>query len=170
MTIYYAAGLVRKNIVTAAANHLGTDSRYQGMPSAAYIIGNAYTISREATLTGPDNRELVEALKQQGIMPMEEIYDALPEQSDRLTIEVPIGPEFTAAKMANLEKLVASRATLLMKVLGTDALPIERADDVLRFPWFPLDGKALVYSQLACALVRVAFPNNWERCKGHTNQ
>lgn len=156
MTIYYAAGPVRKNIVTAAANHLGTDSRYQGMPSAAYIIGNAYTISREATLTGPDNRELVEALKQQGIMPMEEIYDTLSEQSDRLTIEVPIGQEFTAAKMDNLEKLIASRDTLLKKVLGTDTLPIEQTDGVLKFPWFPVDGNAMVYSQLACALVRVA--------------
>jgi hypothetical protein len=156
MTIHYAAGPVRKNIVTAAANHLGTDSRYQGMPSAAYIVGNAYTISREATLTGPDNRELVEALKQQGFVPMEEIYDALPEHSDRLTIEVPIGPEFTAAKMDNLEKLIASRDTLLKKVLGADALPIEQTGGVLKFPWFPVDDNAMVYSQLACALVRAA--------------
>jgi hypothetical protein len=58
--------------------------------------------------------------------------------------------------MANLERLVASRAALLMKVLGTDALPVAQTPNTLKFAWFPEDGNAMVYSQLACALVRVA--------------
>jgi len=96
---------------------------------------------------------------------VEETYDAEfaePEneatqvQPNRLTIEVPIDSGFIPAKMDNLVKLVASRETLLKKVLGADALPIEQTESTLRFPWFPLDGNTQVYSQLACALVRTA--------------
>jgi len=124
-----------------------------------------YTITREWALTGPDDRALVEALREQGFEPTEEDYDAEPAeqaaeaarpQSDRQTIEVAVDESFTPAKMDNLVKLVASRETLLKKVLGTDALPIEQTPNSLMFEWFPLDGNAQVYSQLACALVRVA--------------
>ena len=164
MTIQYAAGPERKKLVAAAAAILGTKSTYAGMPSAAYIVDD-FSISKEWALTGPDDRDLVAALLMQGFEPVEESYDsddAEPEagvsqpQPDRLTIEIPIDSSFTPAKMANLENLVASRATLLKKVLGADALPIERTDNSLLFPWFPMDGNAEVYSQLVCALVRTA--------------
>jgi ribulose bisphosphate carboxylase small subunit len=156
MTIHYQAGTERKKLVAAAATHLGVSSSYQGMPSAAYIVGAEYTITRESALIGPDDHGLVEALRQQGFAPQEEHYDDRPEQPDRLTIEVPIGEDWTPDKLVNLEKLVASRAALLMKVLGVDSLPIEQTGSVLRFDWFPVDNNAMVYSQLVCALVRTA--------------
>jgi len=219
MTIQYAAGPERKKLAAAAATILGTKSIYAGMPSAAYIAGS-YSLSKEWSLTGPDDRGLVSALAEQGFEPVEEAYDTTPvaesklrlyraelcdpecpdrmeiisaendedavrqaygfaaggvvlleineldENFDivrgleippnRLVIEVPVGEEFTPAKMANLENLVASRATLLKKVLGADALSIERTDNSLLFPWFPMDGNVEVYSQLVCALVRTA--------------
>ena len=110
---------------------------------------------------GPDYRELIAELRQQDFEPTAEAYDnddPQPEQlePDKLTIEVPIGENWSLAKMTNLERLIASRETLLKKVLGTNVLPVEQADDVLRFPWFPVDDNAEVYGQLACALVRVA--------------
>ena len=159
MTIQYPAGSERKKLAAAVAEQLGTKATYAGAPTMAYIAGEGYTISREWALTGPNNRELIDALGQQGFIPVEESYDneeVQPKQPDRLTIEIPIGPEFTGSKLANLEKLVASRAALLKKVLGAEALPIEQANEVLRFPWFPVDNNAVVYGQLACALVRVA--------------
>ena len=159
MRIQYPTGPERKKLAAAVAAQLGTKATYAGAPTMAYIVGEGYTLSREWALIGPDDPGLVEILAGQGFVPVEEAYDneeVQPEQPDRLTIEIPIGPEFTADKMANLERLIASRAALLMKVLGTEALPIERADGVLRFPWFPVDGNALVYSQLASALVQVA--------------
>jgi len=76
---------------------------------------------------------------------------------DRLTIKVAIDENWTPAKMANLEKLIGSRATLLKKVLGTDALPVERTETSLLFGWFPMDDNAEVYNQLVCALVRTAM-------------
>jgi len=131
----------------------------------AYIAGD-YTITREWALTGPDDRDLAAALRQQGYEPVEQSYDAEPAgpefedpqpRPDRLTIEVAIDEGFTPAKMDNLTKLIASRETLLKKVLGADALPIGQTENSLLFEWFPLDSYAQVYSQLACALVRVAM-------------
>jgi len=155
MHIQYAAGPERKKLAAAAAEHLGTKSRYAGMPTAQYDVGE-YIISKEGTLTGPDDRDLVAALTQQGFEPMEEAYDAEPAEveaePDRLTIEIPIDSSFTPDKMDNLVKLIASRETLLKKVLGTDALPIEQGDGILRFPWFPADGNAEVYSQLVAEI------------------
>ena len=158
MTIQYTAGPERKKLAAAAAAHLGTKSIYAGMPSARHDLG-AYSLSREWSLTGPDDRGLVAALAQQGFIPTEESYDSEDVQSkqpDRLTIEVPIGKNWTPAKMDNLTKLIASRGTLLKKVLGTDALPIKQTDSSLKFAWFPVDDNAVVYSQLTCALVRAA--------------
>ena len=90
----------------------------------AYVIGD-YTISRDGTLTGPDNCELIAALGQQGFEPTAEDYDSndtQPEQQDKLIIEVPIGENWLPAKMDNLERLIASRETLLKKVLGGGSL------------------------------------------------
>ena len=155
MTIQYTAGPERKKLAAAVAEATGTKSAYAGMPSARYDAG-AYMITREGALTGPDDRDLVAALRQLGFEPEEETYDTKPEQPDRLTIEVPLDENWSPTKMSNLEKLVASRASLLKKVLGADALPIEQGDGVLRFPWFSADENVEVYSQLACALVRAA--------------
>ena len=164
MTIQFSPGRERKKLAAAVAVHLGTKSTYAGMPSAAYIVGS-YTLTRESALIGPDDRDLVAALTRQGFEPVEEAYDAEPAgpegeaarpQPDRLAIEVAIDVSFTPAKMDNLKKLIASRETLLKKVLGADILPIEQTPTALKFEWFPLDDNAQVYGQLACALVRVA--------------
>ena len=163
MRIKYPAETDRKKLVVAAAEQLGEKPVYAGAPTLNYIVGS-YAIACDRTLAGPDDRGLVAALKELDYEPKEETYDtdpAEPEaaqttQPDHLTIEVSVDDSFTPAKMANLEKLIASRETLLKKVLGADALPIEQIDGVLRFPWFPADENADVYSQLASALVRVA--------------
>jgi len=160
MTIQYATGPQRKKLATAAATFLGAKSRYENAPTMAYTVGE-YTITREGALVGPDDRDLIASLAQQGFEPMEEVYDAEPvEQAsmpDRLTIEVAIDENWTPAKMANLEKLIGSRVTLLKKVLGAEALSVERTETSLLFPWFPMDDNAEVYSQLICALVRTAM-------------
>ena len=164
MRIMYPAEADRKKLVVAAAEHLGERPVYAGAPTMNYILG-AYSVACDRTLTGPDDRDLVAMLRQLGYEPEEETYDTEPaepevveaERPDRLTIEVPIDSSFTPAKMANLEKLVASRDTLLKKVLGADALPIEQTENSLKFPWFPADENAEIYSQLVCALVRTAI-------------
>ena len=160
MTIHYAPGPERKQLAAALAKATGTTPNYAGAPTMAYNIGD-YTISRDGTLTGPDDRELIAALRQQGFEPVEETFDSNDAQTeqqgpDKLIIEVPIGENWSPAKMDNLNRLIASRETLLKKVLGADMLDIKQADGVLRFPWFPADTNAEVYGQLASALVGVA--------------
>jgi hypothetical protein len=117
-----------------------------------------YIVSLNCEIAGPEDHTLLERLTQQGFAPMQEACDE-PEQPARLSIEVAIAPEFTAQKLANLERLVASKAALLKKALGTDALPVEYCDGALKFDWFPAEPpeNAMIYGQLCCALVRTAM-------------
>lgn len=57
------------------------------------------------------------------------------DETDTLTIEMPL-EGFTEESIANLEKMIASKAGLIKKALGVNALPIERTETTLRFPWF----------------------------------
>jgi len=52
-----------------------------------------------------------------------------------LTIEVPL-TGFTDTALENLNRLVVGKSLLIMKAIGAVALPIERYEDTLRFPWF----------------------------------
>ncbi|MDR2088523.1 MAG: virulence protein [Clostridiales Family XIII bacterium] len=63
---------------------------------------------------------------------------AFNERSGRLAIEMP--PDgFTGTAFANLEKLIAGKAALIRKAVGAEALPVERSEDGLSFPWFNAD-------------------------------
>ena len=89
MKIDYAVqGAARKALVGAISSELNQPTRYLGMPSAAYEIGD-YTIDKNGMLTGPDNRDLVADL--QGLhsfIPASEAYDApVPEISDHPNFE-----------------------------------------------------------------------------------
>ena len=119
MTIQYQAGPERKQLVAAMTAILGIGSTYTGMPKAAYVVGD-YTVSRESILTGPDNRELVQALREHGFAPMEKTYDSEPKaaaeleaeeagQPDRLAIEVPLA-DLPAEAIDRLRRLVDSKA------------------------------------------------------------
>lgn len=55
-----------------------------------------------------------------------------------LCIEMPL-EGFTGATLGNLEKLVLSKAALIKKAVSAEALPIERTETTLRFPWFSTD-------------------------------
>ncbi|MDR0532233.1 MAG: virulence protein [Oscillospiraceae bacterium] len=157
MQITFVNGTDRKQLVKALAAITGEKAVYLGMPSASYQVG-AYIVALNCELVGPDDHTLVESLAQQGFAPMQEACNE-PEQPSRLSIEVAIGPEFTAQKRANLERLAASKAGLLKKAFGADALPIEQRDGALVFDWFPVEPpeNAMIYGQLCSALVRAAL-------------
>jgi len=57
--------------------------------------------------------------------------------SDKLTIEFPL-EGFTSTALENLQRLILGKAALIMKAIGADALPVERTETLLRFPWFPV--------------------------------
>ncbi len=54
---------------------------------------------------------------------------------DILTIEMLLDG-FTETALENLDRLIASKATLIKKAIGADSLPIERTETTLGFPWF----------------------------------
>lgn len=59
------------------------------------------------------------------------------EFEDILTIEMPL-EDFSEDNLQNLEKLIASKATLIKKALGISSLEIEKTESTIRFPWFRL--------------------------------
>lgn len=75
-----------------------------------------------------------------------------------MTIEVPL-KGFTEEAIANLEKLIASKAALIQKAIGAEALWVLRTETTLQFPWFPsgLEGDVVSsYVQFIYALCTVA--------------
>lgn len=74
-------------------------------------------------------------------------------ESTRLEIEIPVDG-VTDEAFVNLEKLVASKASLIKKAIGAETLPIERTESTLRFPWFTLEpGNEAAEAQAYCHFV-----------------
>ncbi len=139
---YNVTGMARKSLVAAISQELNTPNKYLGMPSAAYEIG-CYNIDKNGTVTGEDNRELINILLgTHGFVPVSEEYDtpdAEPQaettEPDSFVIEMPI-EGFTPDKFENLTKLVKAKEALIKAALGTDDLPIKINEDRISFPWF----------------------------------
>ena len=154
---YNVTGERRKALVRAVSEILGEDAVYQGAPTFAYAV-DGYTISRHGVLTCPDNADheeverLVSALRGMNFIPRREANDNV------LIVEMPRAG-FTEEAYSNLQKIIASKARLLMKSLETDTLVVETTADKLRFPWFTLhglDGEADAYARLIAAMYKMA--------------
>ena len=80
------------------------------------------------------------------------------EDDQKLTIEIPL-LGFTATALDNLHRLVSGKAELIIKALGTDALPIEKTAETLRFSWFSVVSSHLevdAYARFVHALCELA--------------
>jgi hypothetical protein len=145
----------RKALVNAIGEILGCKPVYQYAPSLAYVVGS-YNIDRCGTLSFgeqtnmEDAQRLLAELSARGFvgegdftMPcVHECSETAPEDGEdfdasKLVIEIP-SAGFTPTIFENLERLVSGKRLLIMKALDADALPIERTDATLRFPWFTL--------------------------------
>lgn len=172
---YNITGEKRKELVRAMSEILGEDASYQGAPSFAYSI-DGYIVSRNGLVTFPDIAthedidHLVDALKEKGFTPETTSEDVAPESipksatdtavtdDNTFTVEMPRA-SFTEEAYGNLQKIIASKAALLKKAIGTDLLDIETSADKLIFPWFTLhglDGEADAYTRLVSALYNMA--------------
>lgn len=155
---YQLTGAARKALVQAISEILGEPAVYQGAPTFAYTIG-CYSVDRNGTLVCPDNagREavwhLTDSLSQRGYQPTE-----MPDAPDTITVEMPKAG-FTAAALDNLQKIIASKAELFKKAIGTDRLDVVTTEDTLRFPWFTLhglDGEVDAYTKLIAGICDMA--------------
>lgn len=54
-------------------------------------------------------------------------------------VEMPI-TGFSVEAEERLRKIIASKAPLLKKALGTDEIAVVKTENAIRFPWFTLHG------------------------------
>ena len=178
---YNVTGDRRKALVAVMRDVLQDTTRYLGAPSFAFQVG-AYTVDKNGTVACPDDvneaqiEMLIRELAHDGFVgeradgatkpaePKVVVADQLKgvkprtADPDRLAIELPKGG-MTPTAMENLRRLVASKATLLKKALGTDKLPITEHSDRIEFGWFrPTDDQAEIaaYYQLVQGLCELA--------------
>ena len=178
---YNVTGDRRKALVAVMRDILQDATRYLGAPSFAFQVG-AYTVDKNGTVTCPDDTNeaqiemLIRELAHDGFTG-ERVGEAAkpaepktiePDQlrkeapntvdPDRLAVELP-KDGMTPTVIENLRRLVASKATLLKKALGTDNLPIIEHPDRIEFGWFrPTDDQAVIaaYYNLVCGLCELA--------------
>ena len=80
------------------------------------------------------------------------------DEENTLTIEMP-KTGFTDISLDNLQKIIASKAALLKKALGTNNLAVIDTGDTLKVPWFAMHGlvgEADAYSRLVAAMCGMA--------------
>jgi hypothetical protein len=159
---FNVTGSKRKALVGAISEILGQEIGYKGAPTFAYAVSN-YLVDKDGTLSCPDdnNREevkrLLAALKERGYIPeAAEREDS--GNTDKLSIQMPKA-DYTEEAIENLKKIIASKETLIKKVLGADSLPVDITGDIVNFPWFTLngiDGEADTYTRFIAALCHMA--------------
>ena len=166
---YNVTGDRRKAMVAVMRDILQDTTRYLGAPNFAFQVG-AYTIDKNGTVTCPDDTDaaqiemLIRELAHDGFTgerieeSRKELASPLSNDINRLAIELPMDG-MTPTAMENLQRLVASKATLLKKALGTDSLPITEHPDRIEFGWFrPTDDQIEIaaYYQLVQGLCELA--------------
>jgi hypothetical protein len=139
--IYTLEALERKTLVKAIALQTGLKAEYLGVPSLAYQIGNLH-IAKDGTLTGPDDRARIEALRDcHSFVSANEEYDVPAE-------EVPQVEEIPGLDVAPLEAHVAPEAapavpvTLVADLAETGAFVADVAEADSVCVEVPLEGFA----------------------------
>lgn len=151
---YNLTGAARKALVQTISEILGKPAVYQGAPTFTYAI-DFYSVDKNGTLNYPDNtspedvRELVSRLRERGYTP---------ENDNTFTVELPRAG-FSATALDNLQKIIASKAELFKRALGTDTVDVEVLENKLRFPWFTLhglEGEVDAYTKLIVGICDMA--------------
>ena len=155
---FNAKGKERKKLAYAISNLVGQPVEYMGAPGFEYQIGS-YTLSRDSELLYDDTNAytsivLIPTLVNMGF--------SVADESDLfagLTIEIPAN-DFTVEAIERLKMLVASKAALIKKAVGsTSDLPIIVTETKICFPWFPANAdldETETYSRLVVALSNAA--------------
>lgn len=130
------AGKERKALVRAIAGITGIPPRYLGAPTMSYAVGGIM-IGRTGTVTIPDGGDTEGIRGRLAAAGFREAGDKpLPTgNADAFIVSVPM-EGFTDAGLANLERLVQSKATLIRKALAVPELPVRAEDGRVCFPWF----------------------------------
>ena len=127
---YNVSGKDRKDLVKAISEITGAEAKYIGVPSCAYQV-DGITIDKAGMVTGDDSdlSSLQDVLLERGFT----CEENAPERTG-IAIQMPMLDE---TALQNLKAIVESKAGLIKKSLGTDALPIEVIGSKLDFAWLP---------------------------------
>lgn len=123
---FNVTGHERKKMVQAVSEIIGLSARYQGAPTFAYNVGS-YGIDKDGILNGPNNPVLVADLcSLYDFEPVSAEYETQMQGAETLpdellTIEIPL-EGFTDGAIQNLEKLIASKASLIKKAISAENL------------------------------------------------
>ena len=143
----------RRELADHIGEILGAIPRYLGVPTCNYQIGDCI-LERDGTLTISDNIDamaLLNHLKERG-------WESGETNTDHLTISVPRNT-LSDEKLTMIEKIIAGKASLLKKAIGTDTLAIQVSKDSISFPWFPLtqdSDEVRAYTELITKLCEMA--------------
>ena len=169
-----AQGKDRKNLVSQMAEILGTKATYNGAPKFTYTVGD-YTIERDGSLTVEEGTKidtLVAELRNWGFeveAPETENQETAAEEKtepkaeeemtmDSWTLTMPRA-DFTDAQIDNLEKILASKASLIKKALDCDDPVVILTEDRVAFPWFKRmlgSGESMAVMHFITSLCRMA--------------
>lgn len=176
---YNKQGAARKELADAISQITGKSAKYLFLPTKAYQIGSIMVgetgtveceeaalfqqVVQELAAKGfrPENRV---SILEEGVKPEE---TSKMESVDTLTISLP--DNLTEEDFAKLQNLVASKASLFKKALGTNDLTIQRGDGKISFPWFHEadSSKVQVYTKLVTALCQMAKKSKRITAKEH---
>lgn len=166
----------RKAVAQRLAEIIGGTSRYTKVPRCAYEVG-PYFIEKDGTVTVPEDTDLqpLTTLAEEGLLepfevPAQEADTAATEpqeatteeetgdDAEGLTISLPLDG-FNPDSLDRLQKLVDSKATLIMKATDAARLTIRTADGKVEFPWWdrmPEPEETQTYMSFIAELSRMA--------------
>lgn len=167
---FNASGDAKKKLVKLISSHLGIESKYLGVPSCAYSIGN-YTVNKDGSLSWDEDDEktpgLLEAIKAESFTASEdeevEEEEVLVEEEmeeaevNRLCISFPKSM-YDERTLENLKNLVEGKGTLMEKAFKAESLEIVVDDEKVSFPWFELidSDHFNAYTQFISAITKMA--------------
>ena len=186
---YNVKGEKRKELVEAVAEILSTEILYKGSPTFAYEVGTHMIDKNGMLVCNPDStpediQALVQALAERGftasdapkpskksakktspktqndaaVTPSDSSTENESPETCTFAVQVPRS-YLPAEALEKLEKVIASKATLFMKSLNAESLPLEIDEEQVSFPWFTLTGipdEANSYTQFVHGLCEMA--------------
>ena len=178
---YTLAGEQRKQMAQVISEIIQEKVVYKRVPTCAYQIGS-FTISKDGVLIWTEDTDaetvkgVVAGLQMMGFTSKTELHimenkestenaallNTAPEEEsiepNKLIVELPrrLADEAT---LANLDRLIEGKGSLIRKAIGADSLAYEVTENKVLFPWFTLSGDAdetQSYTQLVSKLVEQA--------------
>ena len=120
----------------------------------------AETEAQEQEAAEPDTEAAAPATERDSANETETADESKPALDDSIGLKISFPTDgFNETALLNLRALVDSKAGLIKKALGIDALPIEIGGDRVSFPWFtvtPDAPDATAYANFAAALCKAA--------------